>query len=208
MDSRRLRRMRLCNRTGPPRPSARVARRKQEGHRSALGETHDGCPVRSGGVHHGTDVVHARLEVGNPRSTIGEAGPALVEQDQSRERSQLAEEVCGRALPGILQGREHPAVHEHEVERPVADHRIRDIGFSALRKPNVGSVHDRRVCRRHAVLQAATTTRMELRDLSHEPDVYSAGAASRVTLAVRSNALARRAERYSGAAANAGSRAR
>jgi hypothetical protein len=59
-----------------------VRRGEQEGHRPALRDAHDCGPFRPSGVHHGANVIHPSLEVGDARVAIGKARSALVEQDQ------------------------------------------------------------------------------------------------------------------------------
>ena len=80
-------------------------------------------PLGADGVEHGTDVVHARLEVGQTLrgDPIREAGAALVEEDESPHRGEPPVERRElRVFPAGLE-RAHPAVDEDEVDRPVAE---------------------------------------------------------------------------------------
>ena len=71
----------------PDRP-LRVRGREQDRHRPTLGDAVDDGAVGPGRVHHRSDVVHPGLEAREPvrRHAVGETDPALVEQDQARER--------------------------------------------------------------------------------------------------------------------------
>ena len=115
-----------------PRP-ARVRRREEDAQRPALRVAEQRRRLGAGGVHHGADVVHARVEVGQADGAVGEPGPALVEADQPRERAEPLEDPrAPRMLPVDLEVREEPG-HEDEVERPVARDLVRDADVAAPR---------------------------------------------------------------------------
>ena len=63
----------------------RMAGGEEERQRPTLGHSEDRGPFGVRGVHHGADVIHPGLVVGQPVLSVGEACPALVEQDQARE---------------------------------------------------------------------------------------------------------------------------
>ena len=92
-------------------------------------------PLRADGVQHCTNVVHARLQVGQALGgdPVGEAGAALVEEDQSPHRREPPVERRElRVFPAGLE-RADPAVDEHEVDRPVADDLVGDPDVAASR---------------------------------------------------------------------------
>ena len=106
--------------------AVRVRGREQRAHRPALGHADHGRALGAGGVHHRAHVVHALLQRRDPQHPVRQPGPALVEQDQPPHRGQPpVEGRQRRPLPAGLE-RAHPAVHEHDVQRPVADHLVGD----------------------------------------------------------------------------------
>ena len=134
----------------------RVRRREQAAHRSALGHAQQRGARGAHRVHHRADVVHPLLERRQLRHAVREAGAALVEQDQPRERGEPEEEARERGLlPEVLEVRD-PAHHEHEVERAVAHDLVGDVDVAAARVAHarshghdpVAAVHRRRGRRR------------------------------------------------------------
>ena len=112
-----------------------VGRGEERRHRAALGDAEHDCPLGADRVHHGAHVVHARLQVGQAigRDPVGEARAALVEEDEPPHRSEPPVEAGElRVLPAGLEGAD-PAVHEHEVERPLADDLVGDPDVAAAR---------------------------------------------------------------------------
>ncbi len=68
---------------------------------------------------------------GTAAGPVREAGAALVEADQPRERAEPVEEVrVARLLPVLLEVRDE-AGHEHEVDRPGAGHLVGDAELAA-----------------------------------------------------------------------------
>ena len=69
---------------------------------------------------------------------IRETGPACVEDDEPRERSEAAEEPReGRLIPLVLDMREQ-ARDEHEVDGAVADDLVRDVDLATLGVSRLG----------------------------------------------------------------------
>ena len=84
---------------------------------------HPGPPGRRPSAARGPEVLD--------RDAVGESRPALVEQDQPRERGEPGEEPrVLRHLPAHLDVRD-PAGHPDEVERPLADDLVGDVGVAA-----------------------------------------------------------------------------
>jgi hypothetical protein len=78
------------------------------------------------GVEHGGEVLDLVLELERAGERVGQPGPAAVDQDQPRElRLALEQPREGRLLPQVLDVRDD-AGDEDEVERPVAEHLVRD----------------------------------------------------------------------------------
>ena len=69
----------------------RIGGGEQDAHRSALGEAEEGGALRPDRVHHGPDVVHARLERGRAAHRIRHPRAALVELDQATHRDRVVE---------------------------------------------------------------------------------------------------------------------
>ena len=107
----------------------RVGGRKERRHGAALGDAAQGGTLRTGRVHDGPDVVHALLQGGQPveRHPVGKAGTPFVEKDQPGEGRQPAQESGEGGLgPEVLEVR-HPAHHEDQVQRTVAQHLVGDV---------------------------------------------------------------------------------
>ena len=98
-----------------------------------------GGALRAGVVHHRTEVVHTCLERGQVAGSVREAGPALVEQDQARERREPVAEVNeDRLFPGPDQVDQEG--HEQHVHGPVTDHLVRDAHVPAAGVADLGCV--------------------------------------------------------------------
>ena len=111
----------------------RIGGGEEAAHRSALGVPEQRSSVRSDRVHHRADIVHAGFEIGETPGPIRQAGAALVEADQPRERREPLQEMRrARLFPVILEVR-HPARHEDKIERPITDHLVGDIDVATLR---------------------------------------------------------------------------
>jgi hypothetical protein len=112
-----------------------VGRGEERRHRSSFGETQQDRPLRADRVQHRTNVVHTRFQVGQTLrgNSIGEAGAALVEEDESTHRREPP--VKGRKLRVFPTGLERadPAMDENEVDRPVADDLVGDPDVAAAR---------------------------------------------------------------------------
>ena len=63
--------------------------------------------------------------------------PRLSNRISRENEASLVEELCRRPLPGALEDREHPAADEHEVQRSVPHHGVRDVDVAALCVPDV-----------------------------------------------------------------------
>jgi hypothetical protein len=122
--------------------SLRVRGREEKRHRAALGDAEQGGSLGSDGVHHGAEVVHPRLEVGNAARAVGEACPSLVEQDQAREGGEPSQRLGCGAVPGGLEDRQDPAGDEHDVEGPVADGRVGDADVAVLHVADFRGIHE------------------------------------------------------------------
>ncbi len=112
--------------TGREPPSARDTSLHRAGHRRALVAAEDDRPLRADRVEHRPHVLHPRLEVRKERSAVGEAGTALVEQDQpERLREPFVERAPVPRLPVVDEVGEEVR-HEHQVGRGIADDVVRD----------------------------------------------------------------------------------
>ena len=117
----------------------RVRRREEDRHRPSLVVPEQRRSLGAHGVHHRAHVVHPRLQVGNAPVSVREAGTALVQTDEARERGQPLEEGrVARLLPVELEVAGESG-HEDEVERPVARHLVGDRDVAALRIANRAS---------------------------------------------------------------------
>jgi hypothetical protein len=109
----------------------RVGSREQRGHRAAVGSADQCSPFRPCRIHHRPDVVHPLLDVWNPHPAVGHAGPPLVEHDHAAERREpLEERRPGPDLPLELDVRDQGRREDH-VERPLAEHLVRDPHVAA-----------------------------------------------------------------------------
>ena len=61
---------------------------KQHAHRASFGNAEQGGTLAASGVHHRADVVHPLLQGRDSANSVGEAGVALVKQNQSTEGTQ------------------------------------------------------------------------------------------------------------------------
>ena len=123
------------NRSGRP---LRIRRGEEHRHRSALGDAEERRALRARRVHHRPHVVHSRLEARDPADAIGEAGAALVEQDQAPHRRQpLVEVDVAAVLPRQLDVRHEPG-HDHDVVLALADNLERDRHVPAARVLSLG----------------------------------------------------------------------
>src|SRR5215210_40764 len=130
-----------------------MGRGEQHAHVPAFGMAEQGGVLGADRVHDGANVVHPLLErrqliVGD---VVGEAGAALVEQDQARERREPPEEARQlRLLPHELDVRD-PAGNVDEIERPLAHDLVGDVDVAASGVARLGRRHPRTANRRHAV---------------------------------------------------------
>jgi hypothetical protein len=144
-----------------------VCRGKERRQRPALGDAEQGRPLRPGRVQDCADVVHASLQIRQAvgRDAIGEAGPALVEEDEPPQRGKPAVEGREpRIFPAGLEGAD-PAVDEHEVDRPVAHDLVRDPDVVASGVPDVAQ----QARARAVALRPARGRRLERGVLSKDP---------------------------------------
>jgi hypothetical protein len=91
-------------------------------------------------VHHRAHVVHPLLERRHAADTVGGAGAALVEADDAHAPRQLVEPGADR-LVVELDRRKVETAREHEIERPGAEHAVRDVDVAAPRVSSVGALH-------------------------------------------------------------------
>ena len=119
----------------------RVGRREERRDpRSLLAAPQDGL-LGARSVHDRTDVVHPRLERGNAGDPVGETRPPLVEHEQPPVLGE-AEDVPDEQW--VLPRREHVSREpsdEHQVDRSLADHLVRDRDPAAPGVVNLGDVH-------------------------------------------------------------------
>ena len=124
--------------------TVRMGRREQHRHRRRTSSTEHDRVRRSGGVHHGADVIALQLEHGGLGPSVGESHTPHVEEDQPGELRQTLKEVGpSRLLPHQLHVRPD-AARVDEVDRTVADHLVRDGGsIRRLRVAGLGDLHGR-----------------------------------------------------------------
>ena len=124
-------------RVGPeehePRDALRMRPGVEDRQRAALRVPEQDRPPAFCGFLDGAQVVHAGLEIRDARRPVGEAGAALVEADQPRERAESLEErsVAG-LLPVLFEMGDEPGDEEH-VDHSVAGHLIGDAQLAASR---------------------------------------------------------------------------
>ncbi len=110
--------------------------RQEDRERAAFGVPEHDRPLAARSVHHRAKVVHPRLEVGHALGPVREAGAALVEAQQPRERAEAIEEVrMTRLLPVLLEMRDEPG-HEQEIDRSSTGHLIGDAEPVRFGVPN------------------------------------------------------------------------
>jgi hypothetical protein len=124
----------------------RIGRCEQHAHGGGLEGSEQDCPLRTDGVEHRAQVVHPNLEGGRLPQTIGEPGPAAVEDDEPGESREEFKECClKRNLVLDLDVAGEP-VDEDEVRRSLARDRIGDCDVAALGVLDAVTVgHDRSV---------------------------------------------------------------
>jgi hypothetical protein len=121
-----------------------MGRREEHRHGAALRVAQDRGGLASNRVHHGTDIVHARLEVRQPNVAVRQPGATLVEPDQSGEGPEPVVQPRGRGeLPVDLEMREE-AMDQDEIERTVARDLIGDVDVTALCVPDWSGHRDDR----------------------------------------------------------------
>ncbi len=112
----------------------RIRGSEERAHRAALRDAEQGCAPGARRLHHRPNVVHPlfqnrQLIRGNP---VGKAHPALVKQDQARERGEASEEAGLKGvLPGQLNVRD-PARDEDQIDRPLTEHLVCDMNVAAF----------------------------------------------------------------------------
>jgi len=99
--------------------------------RPSLRRAEQRCPLGSGRVHHGSEVVDLLLEARRVRRAVRAAGVAAIEHDQSREGREALEEARGRRLLPVELDVRDPRRLVDQIERPVADDLVRDVRFTA-----------------------------------------------------------------------------
>lgn len=115
----------------------RIGGRLERCHRATVMRTQEDSAGRADRIEHGTDVVHPRLERGKVAAEIGEAGPPLVEQDQSeRLRELFVEAPPMRRLLAVNKVREIVGDLE-QIGLAVTDDLVRDRHAAA---PGVANI--------------------------------------------------------------------
>ena len=111
--------------------SLRSCCRKHDGLWAALAHTEDGRLSEADGVHDGLDLGGSLIEQSNFRDRIRQPDPGLVKQKDPTERGELLEEGLefGHG-PEQLDVADHRP-DEDELERPVAEHLIRQAEIAA-----------------------------------------------------------------------------
>ena len=106
--------------------------RKHDGLRAALAHTEEHGLSEADGVHDGLDLGRSILEQTNFRDGVRQPDPSLVEQRDATERGELIEERLELGLgPEQLDMADHRP-DEDELDRPVAEHLIRQAQIAAL----------------------------------------------------------------------------
>lgn len=120
-----------------------IRRSEEHGHWATFRNSHDCSAPRVRRIHDRAQIIHPRFEVWDTRHAIGQAGPALVEDDESGERREPAEEVARRAVPRAFEGREYRSDYENKVERPIANDPVGDVDPATLRIADLRCLHGR-----------------------------------------------------------------
>ncbi len=116
-----------------------VRRGKVQRERAPIGEPADRGLFAARGIHHRDDVLHLRLQVGQPveRHRIREAGPSTVEHDQTPDRRQpsaLARELWNRPVRLDVMD---PALDLDDVEPALAEFLICEVNLSVSGVPGL-----------------------------------------------------------------------
>src|SRR5262249_50203042 len=108
---------------------------------TALRDPDQRSPLRPNRVHHGPQVVHAHLEGGHINGPVAQPRADLVKGDDAGKAPHTFE-PRGRSRPALrVQSQvevRHEPWDEHDVDRTVADHRVRDVHVTSARVPNLG----------------------------------------------------------------------
>lgn len=110
-----------------------IGGREKETHGAAFGKAEQGRALGAARIEHGAQIVELLLEGREHEGTIGEAHPALVEDNDPREGGQALDEVRVRGqLPQHFHvGRE--TERQDQVARAAADHLVGDVDVTAPR---------------------------------------------------------------------------
>ena len=105
--------------------------REEDGLRATLAHTEDGGLSETDGVHDGLDLGHPIIQRANLRHRVRQPDPGLVEQKDATEGGELVEEGLefGHG-PEQLDVADHRP-DEDELDRPVAEHLIRQAEIAA-----------------------------------------------------------------------------
>ena len=128
--TRRSRCTGTCREDQRPR-SLRSCCREDDGGRAALAHTEDGGLSEADGVHDGLDLGRSIIQRANFRDRVRQPDPGLVEQKDATERGELLEEGLefGQGPEQLDVAGERP--DEDELDRPVAEHLIRQAEIAA-----------------------------------------------------------------------------
>jgi hypothetical protein len=97
---------------------------------------------RPSGVHHGSHVIHPGIERGHAGYTIGHTCPALIERNQSSERSQTFEEASNRRVLPVQLDVMGTVRDVDEVAGSVAYDLVREVDLAALGVTSLGPLHE------------------------------------------------------------------
>ena len=115
---------------------------EERGHRPALGVAEQCCSRGSGGVHHGAHIVHAYLEARHVAVTVGQAGAALVKDDQAGKGGQARQQPGERRLfPERIDVR-HPAGDDYQIARTASNDLVGNAYVAAFRVLGFGQHGD------------------------------------------------------------------
>ena len=111
--------------------SLRPCCREDDGGRATLAHPEDGGFSEADGVHDGLDLGHPIIERANFRHRVRQPDPGLVEHRDATERGELVEEGLefGHGPEQLDVADQRP--DEDELDRPVAEHLIRQAEIAA-----------------------------------------------------------------------------
>src|SRR5262245_33858535 len=120
--------------------------REEEAQWTALGHPEQRGPLAADGIHDGVDVVHPGLQGRRTGEPIRESIATLVEDDDSRKRTEPLQErrIAGQLVEEL--DVRNDSGHEDEVARTVADDLVRDADVAATSIARLGHDPSYREC--------------------------------------------------------------